>query len=88
MEADKSLQDALLRSHQATDEANQDQHQLHHMAANTGEKHTAKPQPELHETPHNLLKSWDTLRKLDEELAREEANAESKAQKPNNNKGK
>jgi hypothetical protein len=88
MEPDKSLQDALLRSHLATDEANQDQHQLHHMAAGSGEKHIAKPQPELHETPHNLLKSWDTLRKMDEELARKEANAASKTQKPDNKSGK
>lgn len=76
MEPDKSLQEALLRSHQATEKANQSQHKLQHMASDKPQhtpEQATKAQPELHETPHNLLQSWDTLRKLDEELARKEA---------------
>ncbi|MDX5418977.1 MAG: hypothetical protein LPK09_07160 [Hymenobacteraceae bacterium] len=72
MEPDKSLKEALLRSHQATEKANQAQHQLYNIG--TGAENPTHAQPEehqrkLHETPRNLIQSWDTLRQLDEELA-------------------
>ncbi len=66
-EPDKNLHEALLRSHQATEQHNQEQSKLHGMG--TGDMGQAeKTSPELNEKPSNLLKSWDTLRKLDEAL--------------------
>jgi hypothetical protein len=66
-EPDKNLSEALLRSHQATEQHNQEQSKLHGMSTgDTGQ--TEQPTPELNEKPSNLLRSWDTLRQLDEEL--------------------
>ncbi|MBD1396763.1 hypothetical protein H9Q13_06260 [Pontibacter sp. JH31] len=86
MEPDKSLKEALLRSHQATEKANQEQHMLYNMgtgADNPNPDQANAHQPKLHETPRNLIQSWDTLRQLDEELANKKA-----ANKTNNNRGK
>ncbi|MDX5420448.1 MAG: hypothetical protein LPK09_14630 [Hymenobacteraceae bacterium] len=72
MEPDKSLKEALLRSHQATEKANQAQHQLYNMGTGSENPNPDQPdahQPKLHETPRNLIQSWDTLRQMDEELA-------------------
>ncbi|WP_299702930.1 hypothetical protein [uncultured Pontibacter sp.] len=71
MEPDKSLEEALFRSHQATEKSNQAQSKLYNMGSgpeNPEAHQSAASQPELHETPRNLLQSWDTLRQLDEEL--------------------
>lgn len=76
MEPDKSLQEALFRSHQATEKSNQEQSKLYNMAGDSQSNEPQKadmPQPELHETPRNLLQSWDTLRQMDEELEAKKA---------------
>jgi hypothetical protein len=72
MKPDKSLEEALFRSHQATEESNQEQSKLYNMGSgpeNPEAQQSTTSQPELRETPRNLLQSWDTLRQLDEELA-------------------
>ncbi|MCP2043498.1 hypothetical protein [Pontibacter sp. HSC-36F09] len=69
-EPDKNLNEALFRSHQATEKDNQAQSELHSMS--TGQQKGEQPdalQPKLHETPRNLLQSWDTLRQMDMDLA-------------------
>lgn len=69
MEPDKNLQEALLRSHQATDKYSQGQSQLKKLASQPGNNASQdQTQPELHEKPSYLLKSWDTLRQLDQAL--------------------
>lgn len=71
MKADKALKEALFRSHQATEKANQAQSELYNMGADAESQDAAKSataQPKLNETPRNVLQSWDTLRQLDEEL--------------------
>lgn len=79
MEPDKNLKDALLRSHQATEKDNQDQSQLNQMAAKAENTDNQAPeQPELNEKPINLLRSWDTLRQLDEALVNKDDLPENK----------
>jgi hypothetical protein len=76
MKPDKSLDEALFRSHSATEKANQAQHQLYNMRTADEKQGTvppASPPAELHESPKNLIQSWQTLRKLDEELADKKA---------------
>jgi hypothetical protein len=79
MKPDKSMEEALLRSHQATEKANQEQSKLHNMS-NASENPEAQQsdasQPKLHETPRNLIQSWDTLRQMDEELEAKKAKNE------------
>jgi hypothetical protein len=72
MEPDKAFNEALFRSRSATEKANQAQNQLYNMG--TAPQHqdvnpSSSPQPELNESPRNLMQSWHTLRKLDEDLA-------------------
>ncbi|MHC2993130.1 hypothetical protein OB13_16665 [Pontibacter sp. HJ8] len=84
MEPDKSLDEALFRSHSATEKANQAQHQLYNLRAPNEKQGTAppaSPQAELHESPKNLIQSWQTLRKLDADLASKKA---ADAMKKNN----
>ncbi|PVY43242.1 hypothetical protein [Pontibacter virosus] len=69
-EPDKNLNDALFRSHLATEKDNHDQSELYNMSTgqHKGEQHE-NAVPELRESPRHLLQSWDTLRQLDEALA-------------------
>jgi hypothetical protein len=81
MQPDKSLQEALLRSHQATEKANQAQHQLYSLgtgAENPAPEQTGTHQPKLHETSRNLIQSWDTLRQLDKDLAEKQSESSDK----------
>lgn len=86
MEPDKSMEEALFRSHQATEKANQDQSKLYDMGSASGNpdaQNSEEPQPKLHETPRNVLQSWDTLRQLDEELeAKKEINEHNTDDEP------
>ncbi len=79
----------MFRSHQSTEKANQEQHQLHNLGNAAGKSHdiqTNSPQAELHESPRNLLESWHTLRELDADLS--EKKPEDAAKKPNAAEGK
>ena len=81
-EPDKNLNEALFRSHQATEKDNQAQSKLHSLKTAPENSNTQQPdasQPKLHETPRNLLQSWDTLRQLDEALADKKPNHDRKA---------
>lgn len=73
MEPNKSLNEAQFRSHQATEKANQAQHQLYNMSTGASGQQAEQSQPTLHESPRNLLQSWDTLRQLDQNLAAKES---------------
>ncbi|MBX0332759.1 hypothetical protein K3G39_05875 [Pontibacter sp. HSC-14F20] len=69
-EPDKTLNEALFRSHQATDKDNQAQSKLYNMSTGQqNEEQHDNARPKLHETPRNLLQSWDTLRQMDMDLA-------------------
>lgn len=81
MEPDKAFNEALFRSHPATEKANQAQSQLYSMGTAPQHPHT-NPSGELNESSRNLMQSWHTLRKLDEDLA-EKISGEDKAGKPN-----
>ena len=77
---DKTLNEALFRSHQATEKDNQAQSELHNLS--TGQQKEEQPgsgTPPLHESPRNLLQSWDTLRQLDEALADKKPEHDPKA---------
>ena len=90
MKPDKSLKEALFRSHQATEKSSQEQSNLSNMASgseNPEAQQSAAPQPELRETPRNLLQSWDTLRQLDEELADKQSAVSEKRSNENADKG-
>lgn len=88
MKPDKSLDEALFRSHSATEKANQAQHQLYKMRAadeKQGSVPPASPLAELHESPKNLIQSWQTLRQLDADLANKKAADATKKDKNNSN---
>lgn len=79
-EPDKNLNEALFRSHQATEQNNQAQSELHNMR--TGQQMNPQHEnaiPELRESPRHLLQSWDTLRQLDEALADKKPDHDRKA---------
>ncbi|MBF8965737.1 hypothetical protein I0P70_20965 [Pontibacter sp. FD36] len=79
-EPDKTLKEALFRSHQATEKANQAQDKLYNMSTGQQAGETqGNSIPELHESPRNLLQSWDTLRQLDEALEDKKPNHERKS---------
>jgi CRISPR/Cas system-associated endonuclease/helicase Cas3 len=66
MRAKKVLKEAILRTHQTTEKANQTQEQLLHMEQQAKE---ILDQPQLNESPKNLIRSWYNLRNLDQNLA-------------------
>ncbi|PKV63394.1 hypothetical protein [Pontibacter ramchanderi] len=78
-EPDKNLNEALFRSHQATEKENQAQSKLHNLSTGQQEEQPDNATPPLHESPRNLLQSWDTLRQLDEALADKKTTHDSKA---------
>ena len=80
MEPDKTLNEALLRSHQATEKENQAQSELQNMSTGQQkEEQSNSGTPPLHESPRNLLQSWDTLRQLDKALADKKPDHDPKA---------
>jgi len=85
MEPDKAFNEALFRSHPATEKANQAQSQLYNMGTASQQPHPTNPSgalhPELNESSRNLMQSWHTLRKLDEDLA-EKMSEKGKTHKP------
>jgi hypothetical protein len=89
MKPNKSREEALFRSNQATEKANQEQSKLYNMGSDPEDRETqqsAASRPQLHESPHNLLQSWDTLRQLDEELELEAKKAKNEHNKDNESK--
>ncbi|MDO6389989.1 hypothetical protein Q4E40_07615 [Pontibacter sp. BT731] len=81
-EPDKNLNEALFRSHQASEQNSQAQNELHNMKTAPEHPNTQQldaSQPKLHETPRNLLQSWDTLRQLDKALANKKPDHDRKA---------
>ncbi|WP_439880218.1 hypothetical protein ACSX1A_13755 [Pontibacter sp. MBLB2868] len=84
MKTEKAKEEAILRAYQTTEEANQTQEELLHMKE---QAKLSSDKSQLNESPTNVMRSWQHLRNLDQDLAEKKySDLPEDAQKPKKEK--